>query len=103
MELSPNLWDLPGGKVENGEIVQEAVKRESKEETGLEVEPEDTSFFMYHYPNARIDIYAFRARYTSGHITLDEKHTEFKWVSQGDWKDFHYTPSVEATLKEFFK
>lgn len=35
-----NLWDLPGGGMEPGELPSEAAVREAKEETGLEVEIE---------------------------------------------------------------
>jgi len=33
-----DAWNLPGGGIENGELPTEAVIREVKEETGLEVE-----------------------------------------------------------------
>ena len=34
-------WSIPGGLVEVGETLKEAVARETREETGLEVEPGD--------------------------------------------------------------
>ncbi|MFN0204826.1 MAG: NUDIX hydrolase [Planctomycetota bacterium] len=40
-------WELPGGKVEKGETHAEAIRREMKEETGLDVEVCD-SLFMFH-------------------------------------------------------
>lgn len=34
----PNMWDLPGGHVEDGETPMECIRREMKEELGLELE-----------------------------------------------------------------
>ena len=103
VEFSPNLWDLPGGKVEDNESLIEAAKREANEESGLEVKPEDDYFYIYHYPNGEIDVYAFRAKLISGDVRLDDKHTAFRWISKDDWKELNYTPSVEATLVELLK
>lgn len=103
VEFSPNSWDLPGGKVEDNESLKEAIKREAKEESGLDVESEDNYFYVFHYPNEKINVYAFRTKLIGGNIQLNEEHTEFRWIPGDNWGTLDYTPSVAATLKEFFK
>ena len=105
---SPNLWNFPGGNVENNETLQEAVKRETKEEINLEIEPENNYFSIYYYPdgkreNAKTAVYAFKVKLVKGEIILDKTHREFKWVSKIDWEELNYTHSAKATLKELFK
>ncbi|MEK7664842.1 MAG: NUDIX hydrolase [Patescibacteria group bacterium] len=97
----PNLWDLPGGKVKNGETLQEATKRETKEESGLDVELRRNYFYVYNCPDKKFNIYGFKARSINGDVLLSEEHTEFKWISKDNWENLEYTPSVTATIKEF--
>lgn len=52
-----NLWGFPGGAIEPGESVEEAVRREVREETGLEVDPVSLigvysdPAYIFRYPN----------------------------------------------------
>ena len=99
----PNFWDLPGGKVENSETLLEAAKRETKEESGLDVSLEQKHFYIYHCQHVELDIYGFRANFINGKVELSDEHTEFKWVSENDWETLEYTSSVQATIEQFFK
>jgi len=38
-DSSPNLWEIPGGRLELGESLVEGVSREVQEETGLTITP----------------------------------------------------------------
>jgi ADP-ribose pyrophosphatase YjhB (NUDIX family) len=58
-------WSLPGGKLEGGETLAEALVREMKEETGLDVEPGRLLYVCDHLP-AQVVHMTFEARRTGG-------------------------------------
>lgn len=61
-------WSLPGGKVEEGETLAEALVREMREETGLDVEPGRLLYVCDHLPGNGTHIVhlTFEARVVSG-------------------------------------
>jgi 8-oxo-dGTP diphosphatase len=81
------LYTLPGGGVELGETLEEAVIREVKEETALDVEP--VALAGYRQAIARdavggverhFVILPFAARWIAGEVTLNEELTEAHWL-----------------------
>lgn len=100
----PGLWDMPGGGIKKGESLEKAAEREVKEEAGLKVKIDDGYFYIFScYSESKIEIFAFKAYWVSGKVILSKEHTEFKWVSEAEYKNFRYTPGVTAIINEFFK
>src|SRR5579859_1351192 len=65
-------WNLPGGGMESGETVDEALRREVYEETGLEVEIEQL-VGVYSKPQKQEVVLAFRCRVIGGTLQPTEE------------------------------
>src|SRR6266480_6177819 len=68
-------WNLPGGGMEAGETVDEALWREVREETGLEVEVERL-VGVYSKPQKQEVVLTFRCHITSGTLQPTEETSE---------------------------
>jgi 8-oxo-dGTP diphosphatase len=82
--VKPNgTLDLPGGRVENGEPVKSALKREINEETGLKVKihgpVEKWSF--YKTPDRLIKGITFECAYLDGKVKLCDEHRHYFWAA----------------------
>lgn len=81
------VYTLPGGGVELGETLEEAVVREVREETALEVEPVALAGYrqaIIHDAAGGVErhfvILPFAARWLSGEVTLNEELAEAHWL-----------------------
>ncbi|MGN4484719.1 NUDIX hydrolase [Bacillus cereus group sp. MYBK5-1] len=75
-----DTWELPGGQVEEGEALDQAVCREIKEETGLTVKPIGITG-VYYNTSMHILAVVFKVTYISGEIKIQpEEIQEAKFV-----------------------
>jgi 8-oxo-dGTP diphosphatase len=80
---APGEWEPGSGRVESGETPVEAVHREAREETGLEVELLGVVDTFHYYRGATreeaIGI-AFHCRAVDGKLRLSPEHVAAEWV-----------------------
>lgn len=81
-------WDIPGGRIGDGEDPLDGVGRETKEETGLDIDvlvPFDVQHFKRDDGQTTTMI-IFLCRPVSKEVRLSNEHTEYKWVELDDIK-----------------
>lgn len=99
------LWTLPGGRVEVGETLVEAVRREVIEETALTVEVVGLAGYreiiLPHAVGERgrhFVILPFAARWVSGSAVLNDELSDGRWMAVKEVKDLSTTEGLLEIL-----
>ncbi len=86
--LLGGLWEFPGGKVQDGEELEEALRREIHEELGTEViVGEEIGVYRHAYSHFRITLHAFQCRLV-GAEPRPLQAADLRWVTIEEMKSY---------------
>jgi ADP-ribose pyrophosphatase YjhB (NUDIX family) len=100
-----NLYTLPGGAVELGESLTEAVVREVREETSLSIEPVALAGHrevITRDAQGKIErhfvILCFAARWLAGETTLNDELDDARWIDQSELGAYRTTEGLAGII-----
>jgi 8-oxo-dGTP diphosphatase len=105
VEALPNLWDIPGGTLEDGEDPVKGAIREVAEETGLVIDSPSLCAYTSNIDkdkNKHFIRLIFHIKIEPNSITIDpNEHSEYAWINKADINTFpvvYYLPDAIEKL-----
>ena len=100
----PLRWDLPGGDLELNEDPIESMVRETKEESGLEVEqlrPFDVEAHINNKGVYWVTI-GYIAKTSNSKVKISWEHDEYKWVNLAEFLKLESIPKIVRFVKKHY-
>lgn len=115
---NPNKWEVPGGRMEFGEAVEEHIKREVKEEVGLDIQiGEPFAIWTWKIKKQKADgtseevqivavasvCYADTTTITDIGQVEDDYLSDIKWVPINEVMNYDLIPDIIPVMEKFLK
>lgn len=100
------MYEIPGGLVETGESLSDALRRETLEETGLKVT--DIRHYEGHFDynsgsGRKTRQFNFLASVGSGRVKISNEHEDYAWVNRNTVENYRVSDSVMGLVKKHFE
>lgn len=102
--FQPSRWELPGGKLDHGEELKEALTREVKEETSIDICVHgiiDTCHFMK--DQIWITVITYLCDHKEGDVELSQEHDEHRWIHPGDYMGYDLAKTMEEQIEAYIQ
>lgn len=98
-------WELPGGKLDIGQDISNALEREVLEETGLVIIPMDKVAYWHSeiissgkYKGLPYIVLIGISRSIGGQVKISREHQDFKWIKAKDAIKYDLVPETRSAL-----
>lgn len=90
-------WEIPGGKLENSETINECLHREVQEEVGLDIAVHK---FLYRWEIPRINFkstigYTYLCKTSCKEVYLSKEHSEFAWIHPNEIDSYEFGEGIK--------
>lgn len=105
----PGQWAIPGGGIDEGEKMEEALYREIWEETGLKIGEVEAVHFQdaerekLNKDGSREEVYmvhlVFKAKSLGGKVKINEEFDQYAWVQKTRLNEYDLNEATRNTFK----
>jgi nucleoside triphosphatase len=102
-------WVIPGGHIELGEDMEDALRREIKEETNLNIRGikllglQQCVYSGNFHERKHFIFIDFICRTEESGVALNDEHQEYKWVALEETKNMPLEPFTRKLMDEYLK